>query len=72
MLNYLVECKVTKHQYACKSMAYLDEDSLLNIEHEREILSRLDHANIPKLIEVASSSDHIYLIKQMVSGITFE
>jgi serine/threonine protein kinase len=53
-------------------MAYLDEDSLLNIEHEREILSRLDHANIPKLIEVASSSDHIYLIKQMVSGITFE
>jgi serine/threonine protein kinase len=50
-------------------MTFMDEDSLRDIEHEREMLSRLDHANIPKLIEVASSSDHIYMIKTMVSGV---
>lgn len=70
VINYLVECKATKHRYVCKSMSFLDESSLREIEHERDILSRLDNANIPKLLEVASSSDHIYMIKQMVSGVT--
>ncbi len=50
-------------------MSFLDEGSLREIEHEQWMLSRLDHANIPKLIEVASSSDHIYMIKQLVTGI---
>ena len=55
--------KVTKNKFTCKSMPFLNKYHVENIQLEVSLFSSIDHVSIPKLVEFATSSDHIYLVK---------
>jgi len=66
----LVERKSDGHHFAAKIIKKknLKPDELATLTDEVEILRKLDHKNINKLIEIHDSKHHLYMVLELLTG----
>lgn len=67
----LVESKITKQLYAikCIQKAQIDYERLHeNIEMEKQILLKIDHPFIIKLVKTLKDDQHIYFLMEYIRG----
>jgi serine/threonine-protein kinase len=50
----------------------LRRQAISNFQKEAELLSRLDHPNLPRVVDFLSQAPHHYLVMDYVEGITLE
>ncbi len=50
----------------------VDPESAMNIYDEANLLNQIDHSTIPKMIQQFYFDDTIYLVKDIINGISFK
>ena len=51
---------------------YLDTDSGLDLMAEPEILKRLKHPNLPRIVDIIQTSECIYIVEDYIEGTSLE
>lgn len=67
----LVESKITRHQFAIKSVnkKLIDMERLHeNVEMERDILLKIDHPFIIKLVKIMKDEKRVYFLMEYIKG----
>jgi hypothetical protein len=67
---FVVRSKVTKKKFACKKIAKvgMNEKKMANLRKEVNIMSRLDHPNIIKLVDAFEDSKYLVIISELCTG----
>ena len=65
---FQVRQKMTNKLFACKKLSKLNINNLIKFRREIDILIKIDHPNIIKLLEVFESQNSLYLIMEECYG----
>lgn len=67
---FVVRSKVTKKKFACKKIAKagLNDLKMANLRKEVNIMARLDHPNIIKLVDAFEDRKYLVIISELCTG----